>query len=258
MLCLLVQTPVAPPQPKSIIHFAFTGPTWLKSIFLWWGRVKESALSLWEPLHSSFCLMENLMPQRIHVSQTAAWASCSALASTWVWLASPRICFDCCYITWHLVLCVPTPACFQPPFTFPSESTLLYSSLPLSTVLWTSSTCLSPSVSALDVMSCRVIFDPSFCFCTSDCWVSQWFHTRVFDSSAWIWHIDNDLKNNHVKFGPVEKSQTKIKTKQALKMSSMSCCFLVFKLKCECDYFLKLSHYSFCIVLLWSSHTLSF
>lgn len=54
--------------------------------------------------------VELLFDGKSHASENpdSCCASCSALASTWVWLASLRICFDC-YITQHFVLCAPYP-----------------------------------------------------------------------------------------------------------------------------------------------------
>lgn len=71
-------SPVVPPQTWSVVHFSFSGPRHPMSIFLWslcvcvccaYVCVHTASSPLREPLHLSFCLMENLMPQRV---QTAA------------------------------------------------------------------------------------------------------------------------------------------------------------------------------------------
>lgn len=108
-------SPVVPPQTWSAVHFSFSGPRHPMSIFLWslcvcLLCVCMCARSELSPARAPS--LELLFDGKSHASESpdSCCASCSALASTWVWLASLRICFDCRYITRHSVL--------GPPFHF--------------------------------------------------------------------------------------------------------------------------------------------
>lgn len=138
---LLVQTKnslVALLQPMSIIHCAFTRPTSPKSIFLCsacvcvcvfdWkcvfpARAPFTPAFVWwkiSCLTESTCLIDSCS------------ASCSALASTWVWLTSLRICFDWRYITPFCPPCsLPSPKPVPPHTISPCPTPHTVSHTPL-------------------------------------------------------------------------------------------------------------------------------